>query len=122
LEKGATSLTKAWDAGRDSSQNHFMLGQIQEWFYHDLAGIQNARKRGLQKDRHQPAARRRRDVGEGQLQFHPGKIVSDWKRDGEKFTLKVSIPATRRRQYSFQSRSAFTTKMHSGCKTAVGKE
>jgi alpha-L-rhamnosidase len=22
-----------------------------------------------------------------------GKIVSDWKRDGEKFTLKVTIPA-----------------------------
>jgi alpha-L-rhamnosidase len=22
-----------------ASQDHFMLGQIQEWFYHDLAGI-----------------------------------------------------------------------------------
>ena len=44
LAKGATSLTEAWDAEGDStaaSQNHFMLGQIQEWFYHDLAGIQN---------------------------------------------------------------------------------
>jgi hypothetical protein len=38
LAKGKTSLTEAWDGG--SSQNHFMLGQIQEWFYHDLAGIQ----------------------------------------------------------------------------------
>ena len=40
LAKGKTSLTEAWDGG--SSQDHFMLGQIQEWFYHDLAGIQNA--------------------------------------------------------------------------------
>ena len=40
LKKGATSLTEAWDARPfSSSQNHFMLGQIQEWFYHDLAGI-----------------------------------------------------------------------------------
>lgn len=39
LKRGATSLTEAWDAGRDSSQNHFMLGHIMEWFYHDLAGI-----------------------------------------------------------------------------------
>ena len=42
LAKGKTSLTEAWDGG--SSQNHFMLGQIQEWFYHDLAGIQSDRK------------------------------------------------------------------------------
>jgi alpha-L-rhamnosidase len=44
LKKGATSLTEAWDAGRGSSQNHFMLGQIQEWFYHDLAGIGKTRR------------------------------------------------------------------------------
>ncbi|MGC3957984.1 MAG: family 78 glycoside hydrolase catalytic domain [Verrucomicrobiota bacterium] len=40
LKMGATSLTEAWDARRASSQNHFMLGQINEWFFHDLAGIQ----------------------------------------------------------------------------------
>jgi len=39
LAQGATSLTEAWTARRGSSQNHFMLGQIQEWFYHDLGGI-----------------------------------------------------------------------------------
>jgi hypothetical protein len=39
LAHGCTSLTEAWDANRRSSQNHFMLGQIIEWFYADLAGI-----------------------------------------------------------------------------------
>src|SRR5690606_28552867 len=39
LEHGATSLTEAWNARRSSSQNHFMLGQIMEWFYRDVAGI-----------------------------------------------------------------------------------
>jgi hypothetical protein len=42
LAKGATSLTEAWDADRRSSQNHFMLGQVIEWLYHDLAGIRPA--------------------------------------------------------------------------------
>lgn len=42
LKMGATSLTEAWDANPSSSQNHFMLGQINEWFFHDLAGIQPA--------------------------------------------------------------------------------
>jgi hypothetical protein len=39
LERGATSLTEAWDANRRSSQNHFMLGHLMEWFFHDLVGI-----------------------------------------------------------------------------------
>ena len=39
LEQGATSLTEAWDANRRNSQNHFMLGQVVEWFYQDLAGL-----------------------------------------------------------------------------------
>ena len=94
LAKGATSLTEAWDAGRDSSQNHFMLGQIQEWFYHDLAGIQNDPvSAGFKKIiiNPQPAG----DVTCAKASYNSirGKIVSDWKRDGGKFTLKVSIPA-----------------------------
>ncbi len=39
LSQGATALTEAWDALRSSSQNHFMLGHVVEWFYTDLAGI-----------------------------------------------------------------------------------
>ena len=94
LQKGATSLTEAWDAGPSSSQNHFMLGQIQEWFYHDLAGIQNAPDSAGCKQiviNPQPVG----DVTWVNASYNSirGKIVSDWKRDGGKFTLKVSIPA-----------------------------
>ena len=94
LKKGATSLTEAWDAGPSSSQNHFMLGQIQEWFYHDLAGIQNAPdSAGFKKIviNPQPVG----DVTRVNASYNSirGKIVSDWKRDGGKFTLKISIPA-----------------------------
>ena len=39
LERGATTLTEAWDANPGSSQNHFMLGHAEEWFYRGLAGI-----------------------------------------------------------------------------------
>jgi len=37
LNQGATALTEAWDANPSDSQDHFMLGHITEWFYHDLA-------------------------------------------------------------------------------------
>jgi alpha-L-rhamnosidase len=40
LAKGATALTEAWDTNPKKSQNHFMLGHAEEWFYRGLAGIQ----------------------------------------------------------------------------------
>jgi hypothetical protein len=40
LAHGATTLTEAWDTNRGSSQNHFMLGHAEEWFYRGLAGIE----------------------------------------------------------------------------------
>ncbi len=94
LKRGATSLTEAWDAGPGSSQDHFMLGQIQEWFYHDLAGIQNAPGSAGFKNiviAPQPVG----DVTRVNASYNSirGKIVSDWKREAGKFTLKVSIPA-----------------------------
>ena len=39
LEAGATSLTEAWDANPHSSQDHFMLGGAEEWFYQRLGGM-----------------------------------------------------------------------------------
>ena len=70
-----------------------MLGQIQEWFYHDLAGIQSdPDSAGFKKIiiNPQPVG----DVTWVKASYNSirGKIVSDWKRDGGKFTLKVSIP------------------------------
>ena len=92
LKRGATSLTEAWDANPGPSQNHFMLGQIQEWFYHDLAGIQSGRN-GFKQIiiAPQPVG----DVTWAKASYNSirGKIVSDWKRDGNKFTLNVTIPA-----------------------------
>jgi hypothetical protein len=91
VAKGKTSLTEAWDGG--SSQNHFMLGQIEEWFYHDLAGIQNAPgSAGFKMIVIDP-----QPVGDitwvkASYDSIRGKIVSDWKRNGKAFTLNTVIP------------------------------
>jgi hypothetical protein len=93
LKKGATSLTEAWDAGRDSSQNHFMLGQIQEWFYHDVAGIGcDPAGPGFKKIIIHP-----QPVGDlkwvkAGYQSIRGEIVSDWENSDGKFTLGVTLP------------------------------
>ena len=39
LAQGATALTEAWDANPNASQDHFMLGHAEEWFYRGLGGI-----------------------------------------------------------------------------------
>lgn len=94
LKKGATSLTEAWNARRSSSQNHFMLGHIIEWFYHDLAGIScNPDGPGFKKIiiRPQPVS----DLAWVKASYNSirGPITSEWHRDKNQLTLKVSIPA-----------------------------
>ena len=39
LAHGATTLTEQWDPREGASENHFMMGQIDEWFFRTLAGI-----------------------------------------------------------------------------------
>ena len=41
IRHGATTLTEQWDPNQGSSLNHFMMGQIDEWLFKTLAGIQN---------------------------------------------------------------------------------
>jgi hypothetical protein len=90
LAKGKTSLTEAWDGG--SSQNHFMLGQIQEWFYHDLAGI---RSDGDGFKTISIAPQPVGDVTWAKASYNSirGKIISDWQRNGDQFTLRATVPA-----------------------------
>jgi hypothetical protein len=94
LARGATSLTEAWDARPDSSQNHFMLGQINEWFYHDLAGIQpDPAGPGFKRIVIKPAI-----VGDlawvkASYASPHGRIASAWRREGDRVTLEVTIPA-----------------------------
>ena len=94
LKRGATSLTEAWDANPGPSQNHFMLGQINEWFFHDLAGIQpDPAAPGFQRSVIHPAV-----VGDlkwvtASYDSACGKITCEWQKDGNHFTLKLTIPA-----------------------------
>ncbi len=93
IAQGATSLTESWNALPQDSQDHFMLGHIEQWFYNGLAGIHLnfARKAG-----HQLVIR---PAMPGHLQWvHAsynsvfGKIVSRWKRSGGRCLMTIRIP------------------------------
>jgi alpha-L-rhamnosidase len=93
LARGATSLTEAWDANPGASQNHFMLGHIEDWLYQWLAGIA--------PDPAAPAWKRvilqPHPVGDlrsaGATYDSPrGKIACHWARTANGVEIDVTLP------------------------------
>jgi len=96
IKMGATSLTEKWDAsvGSFGSQNHFMSGQINEWFFHDLVGIGvEADGAGFRKSIIKPTPVGDLKWVKGSYKTVSGLISVDWKRDKDIFTLNIIIPA-----------------------------
>lgn len=94
LAQGATSLTEAWDARSATSQNHFMLGQITEWFYHDLAGLQpDPEGPGFRKIIIKPQPVGGITWARASYESPRGPVRCAWKIEGGTFTLNITIPA-----------------------------
>lgn len=94
LEAGATALTEAWDANPDSSQDHFMLGGAEEWFYRGLGGIDF----DLSREKDERITIRPRivnSVGWVKCSYDSklGMIRSSWKREGNTISMEIAIPA-----------------------------
>ncbi|MBC8095764.1 MAG: family 78 glycoside hydrolase catalytic domain, partial [Akkermansiaceae bacterium] len=92
LNTGATSLTEGWDGS--SSQSHFMLGHIMEWFYHDLAGIQpDAASPGFKRVVIKPALVSGITNASASYDSVRGEIASAWTLSNNVVTLNLTIPA-----------------------------
>ena len=92
LTFGATTLTEQWDPRQGSSWNHFMMGQIDEWFFNSLAGIRPYVKNGYQIIGIAP-----KPVGD--LKYVKcsydtpyGVIAVNWTHENGTFTLDLSVP------------------------------
>jgi alpha-L-rhamnosidase len=115
VEQGANSVWERWDSftkengfnGASGNQNaamnsfsHYSFGAVTEWMFRDLAGIDTDGP-GFRRIVIRPAppspdsnpdvppitwARARYDGPRG-------RIISDWKRDGDRLLLNVTIPA-----------------------------
>ena len=94
LAHGATTLTEKWDGPvRGDSQNHLMLGHIEEWFYSGLAGIR------VDCTTHPPVTIKPSFVGDLRwvkaTQGVPGgRVTVAWERETTGvFHLAITIPA-----------------------------
>jgi len=93
LARGATSLTESWQANRISSNNHFMLGHLMEWFYSGLGGIKAAAGSVAFHD----IIIRPEVVGDithaSASYLSPyGKIIDQWEKTRHTFKLTAQIP------------------------------
>ena len=91
LAHGATSLTEAWAATASSSQNHAMLGQIEEWFYTGLGGISPASP-GWKQITIRPQMPAGLDSVTVQYHSVRGIVASSWQRGAGGLTLSVTVP------------------------------
>ena len=94
LAKGATALTESWAALPTNSNNHLMLGHLMEWFYQGLAGInQDDSSIAYKHIVIKPEVVGDVTAAKGSYNSVYGNIVSDWKKEGNRFSLHVQIPA-----------------------------
>jgi alpha-L-rhamnosidase len=94
LKKGATALTEAWDANTNASHNHFMLGQIIEWYYKHLVGINfDESSPGFKHIVIAPEPAGDLEWAKATYKSIRGDIACMWRREGEQLTLTVTIPA-----------------------------
>ncbi|WP_317173345.1 family 78 glycoside hydrolase catalytic domain [Hymenobacter armeniacus] len=94
LAHGATSLTESWAALPTVSNNHLMLGHLQEWLYGGLGGIRPAEGSVAFDNidiRPEPVG----DVTSARATHRSpyGLIATDWKKSANSFELTVTIPA-----------------------------
>jgi hypothetical protein len=93
IEQGQTALAEAWDGRSCASLNHGMLGHIQEWFHADVLGIQCAPDAvAFRRIVIRPQIVGDLTWARGEYDSIRGTITVDWRIEGGKLALAVTIP------------------------------
>lgn len=113
LAKGATALTESWQGLENSSNNHFMLGHLMEWFYNGLAGIsQDSNSIAYKHVLIRPQVVGNIDSATASFQSPYGLIKSSWKKTGNSFSLQVVIPANTKATVQLPNKNHSLIKMN----------
>jgi len=95
---GATTIWEQWSAwdgknprGGMNSLNHYAFGSVGEYMFGMVGGIQPDAP-GYKKIRIQPVIREGLTWANTRYDSIQGRIVSNWKNEGKKLTMNVTIP------------------------------
>jgi len=93
IQFGLTTLTEQWDPRKGNSWNHFMMGQIEEWFYRSLAGIvPDPENPGFKHFFLQPEIVGDMTHARAQTRSLYGDISSNWEKKDGKLRYEFTIP------------------------------
>ena len=105
LAQGATALTEAWDGGH--SQDHFMLGSAEEWFYRGLGGINvDLAREGAQRLVLHPIVVGKIQWARVHYRSSLGEIESEWHRGATETVYNFTIPANATAEIEIDSSAA----------------
>lgn len=102
---GATTIWERWDGldkngvcpigddGTDQmiSYNHYASGAVGDFLYRRVAGIE-AQKPGYKHFKIEPVPGDELTFAKGSVETPYGRIVSEWKREGDKFSVHAEVP------------------------------
>jgi hypothetical protein len=111
LKQGATALTESWAALPTVSNNHFMLGHIMAWFYSGIGGIKQLEtSKGYTNLLIAPKITGGMTYAQTSFYIPQGKVVSNWKIEGNKLMMMVEVPGNTRATLQVPGRSATVQK------------
>lgn len=105
VKSGATTIWERWDGldengvcpigddGTDQmiSYNHYASGAVGDFLYRRIAGIE-AQKAGYEHFKIEPVLNEALTYARGSVETPYGLIVSDWKREGDIFSIQIEVP------------------------------
>ena len=105
--QGATTIWELWngntaDPAMNSGNHVMLLGDLIIWYYENLAGIKgDTEKPGFKHIIMNPLVTGDLKFVNASFQSPYGLIVSEWKKDGDQFAMKVEIPCNTTATISF---------------------
>jgi alpha-L-rhamnosidase len=100
VKLGATTMWERWDGWTPekgfqdpgmNSFNHYAFGSVGQWMYQAICGIQSDSP-GYKKISFRPQLDASLTFARASYDSIRGQIASEWKRDGDRITMKFTIP------------------------------
>jgi len=97
LKKGATALTESWAALEEVSNDHLMLGHLEDWFYSGLLGIGQAEgSTGYASLVLKPQVIDGIDWARGEYRSPRGRVASSWRKEPGRLVVEIEVPVNAR--------------------------
>lgn len=91
IENGATTMWEHWSL-EARSRGHYFLGTVDDWFYHDVLGINSSETTGYREITIRPGVTDQLEWAKGTTQTQFGPVSVDWSTSGDKLGLRTHVP------------------------------